>query len=318
MKLNRHYGHFGSLIGLAAVLALTVTPVLAEDSASQPESGRDRSEAQLAEAQARLEAAAREIAELTARIMGEVGIGAIARIEELARRPRPVMLGVTIGPVGEEAAREDGVSVLGVTPGSSADEAGIRSGDILMSLGKTRLDWSGDSSPVRKMLDELQAVEPGSEVELAYVRDGRSATVMVEARPWSWTQAFHFDNDHARMAPPPGVPRPPAPPRPTAFVRQLMADRWGDMELVALSPELGEYFKASEGVLVVRAPAEPSLGLQDGDVIVDIAGRTPMSPGHVARILRSYAPGERLVMTIIRHGERQQLEADVPAQAERG
>jgi hypothetical protein len=304
---------FARIAAVALTLVLMATTVLAQESpAERPDAGREATEAQLREAQARLEAAAREIAELTARIMGDVGFDALARIEDLARRPRPVMLGITIGAVGEPEAREEGVQVLGVTPGSSADEAGIRSGDVLLSLGEKRLDWSDDSSPVQKLREKLREVEPGSRVELDYRRDGRTATASIEARPWSWARAFHFDNERARVAPPPGMPRP------GAYLRQLMTDRWGDMELVTLSPGLGEYFKADEGVLVVRAPSDTTLGLQDGDVILDIAGRTPQNPAHVARILRSYAPGERLVMTVIRSGERLQLEADIPGGPEGG
>jgi len=307
MKMNQIFGRPGRVIGLGLLLALSTSAALGEDTpAAGTEAERDRTEAQLEDAQARLEAAAREIAELTARIVGDAGVSAMARLEEFARGPRPVMLGINIGPVGGPEAREDGVLVLGVTPGSSAEEAGIRSGDVLLSLGGTRLDWSDDSSPVDKLLDGLRAVESGTKVEVGYARDGRAATVAVEARPWSWAHAFHYDNERARVAPPPGMPRP------NDFLRRFTAERWGDMELVALSPGLGEYFKSSEGVLVVRAPADPTLGLQDGDVIVDIAGRVPLNPGHVARILRSYAPGERLVMTVIRHGERRQLEADIP------
>lgn len=310
MNMRNGFSRLGVIAALALTLALT-TAVLAEE-APATEPGQASAEAQLKEAQARLEAAAREIAELSARIMGDVGIDALTRIEDFARRSRPVMLGITIGAVGEPAAREDGVQVLGVTPGSSADEAGIRSGDVLMSIADRQLDWSDDSTPVHKLLETLREVEPGTRVELGYRRDGRMASATVEARPWSWARAFHFDNERARVAPPPGMPRP------GVFLRQLTAERWGDMELVTLSPGLGEYFKASEGVLVVRAPADATLGLRDGDVILDIAGRTPQNPAHVARILRSYAPGERLVMTIVRSGERLQLEADVPGGAEGG
>jgi S1-C subfamily serine protease len=200
------------------------------------------------------------------------------------------------------------VRVLGVTPGSSADEAGILSGDVLVSFGETRLDWSGDTSPVEKLLAKLgETAEPGTAVELGYLRDGRAAKATVEARPWSWSRALGAEGGPHRL--------PPGGPQVQALLRQFMTDRWGDMELVALSPGLGEYFKATEGVLVVRAPADPALGLKDGDVIVDIAGRKPTDPGHVVRILRSYAPGERLVMTVVRAGERIQLEADVPAGA---
>lgn len=309
MNMPISFGRLGKISALMATLALAASGAHGAESPAAPAADRGDAETRLAEAQARLEAAAREIAALTAQIMGDIGIDAIARIEELARHPRPVMLGVTIGPVGEPEARENGVRVLGVTPGSPADAAGIRSGDVLLSLDGQALDWDGDRSPVSTLLEALQEVEPGTEVELAYRRDGQVATASVEARPWSRARAFYFDHEKAGVPPPPGMPRP------GVFMHRFMADRWGDMELVTLSPGLGEYFEASEGVLVVRAPADPTLGLQDGDVIVDIAGRVPQSPTHVARILRSYAPGERVVMTIIRAGKQRQLEADVPRAA---
>lgn len=305
MNIFNTYHRHGILTALAATLALAATGTFAQEPATEGAAADAAdAEAQLADAQARLEAAAREIAELTAEIMGDIGADAIVRIEEMARRARPVMLGVTIGPAGEPDARDEGVRVLGVTPGSPAEEAGIRSGDILLSLGDERLDWSGDRSPVSKLVEGLREVEPGTEIELAYRRDGAEATVKVEARPGSWAQAFAFDgkqHDPSHEAP---------------LMRHFMAERWGDMELVALSEGLGEYFKSDEGVLVVRAPKDPVLGLQDGDVILDIGGRAPLNPGHVVRILRSYAPGERLVINIVRKGKREQIEADVPAVGE--
>jgi type II secretory pathway component PulC len=307
MNARQRLERLGLWLGLVATLVLTVSAALAEDRPPEAaERSRQGTEAQLEEAQARLEAAAREIADLTARIVGDAGMDALTRIEEFARRSRPVMLGITVGPVGEPEAREPGVRVLGVTPGSSAEAAGINSGDVLVALGDQRLDWSGDSSPLNKLLDGLRELEPGAVVEVAYLRDGDEATVSVEARPWSWARAFAFNGERPRIELPPmgALPQP--------GMRRLAAERWGDMELVTLSPELGEYFQASAGVLVVKAPSDPLLGLRDGDVIVDIAGRKPTDPGHVVRILRSYAPGERLVMTVVRRGVRQTLEADIP------
>jgi S1-C subfamily serine protease len=297
----------GILLALAAGLALAAP--LAAQQTDAPEQGAEDAEARLKDAQARLEAAAREIAELSAQIVGDAGLHLI---EEFAGRPRRAMLGVSIGPAGGKEAREDGVQVLGVTPDGPADAAGIRSGDVLVSVGAVELDWAGDSSPSSKLLDALRAVEPGAEVTLGYRRDGQVASALVTTRPWSPRLAFSFDGDRLT---PPTAPEPPGMPE---FMHRLMMDRWGDMELVSLSPELGEYFEAKEGVLVVRAPRDSSLGLKDGDVIVDIAGRKPADPAHVVRILRSYAPGEHLVMTVIRKGKRQQLEADVPARPARG
>lgn len=301
------------LIGIMASFALAAT-LAAPAAVAQPapetppappaarEEDRAAAEARLREAEERLKAAAREIAELSAQVFADAGL-AVER--EVVGRARRAMLGVSIGPVGEPADREDGVKVLAVTPGGPADEAGIRSGDVLVALGDQRLDWSGGTSAVDKLLGALREVEPDSEVAMRYRRDGEEAATQVKVRSWSWS-GFPFDMESLRGMMPPDAPRPPE------FARRFMLDAWGDMELVSLTPGLGEYFKTDEGVLVVRAPSDDTLGLQDGDVIVDVAGRTPADPGHVVRILRSYAPGERLVMTVIRKGQRRQLEADIP------
>lgn len=300
------------LIGIMASLAVAAV-LAAPAAAAQPapeappapaarEEDRAAAEARLREAEERLKAAAREIAELSAQVFADAGI-AIER--EVVGRARRAMLGVSIGHVGEPGDREDGVKVLAVTPGGPADAAGIRSGDVLVSLGDTRLDWSDDTSAVDKLLGALREVEPDSDVAVSYRRDGEEAKANVKVRPWSSTKMF-LDMEALRGMLPPDAPRPPQ------FARRFMLDAWGDMELVSLTPGLGAYFKSDEGVLVVRAPSDDTLGLQDGDVIVDIAGRKPADPGHVVRILRSYSPGERLVLTVVRKGQRRQLEADIP------
>jgi S1-C subfamily serine protease len=85
------------------------------------------------------------------------------------------------------------------------------------------------------------------------------------------------------------------------------------MELVTLNPELGEYFGAERGVLVVRGPAENDiLGLKSGDVILGIGGREVRSPEHAMRILRSFEPEEKLTVQIIRHRQSQTLTGKVP------
>ncbi|HEX7082421.1 MAG TPA: PDZ domain-containing protein [Gammaproteobacteria bacterium] len=93
--------------------------------------------------------------------------------------------------------------------------------------------------------------------------------------------------------------------------RRQSAEPWASLELAPLSPELGRYFGTDEGVLVVRAD-DDVLGLRDGDVILDIGGRTPTSPEHAKKILASYAPGETLRLTIMRDRQRQMLESRLP------
>ena len=299
------------------LLLLAAGPTLPPATAMEnppAEAGTEDAEARLKDAKQRLEAAAREIAELTSQMVGDAGM---EFMEEFTGRTRRAMLGINIGPVGGKEGREEGVQVLAVTPGGPAEQAGIRSGDVLLALGETRLDWEGDSSPVQKLLDTMRTAAPGQEIKVDYRRDGQSASAAVEPQLLPRHFAFSFDDlprerEHMRTLLPPEAPRA------VEYLRHLVAERWGDMELVALSPGLGEYFETREGVLVVRAPGDTTLGLEDGDVILDIAGRRPTDPGHVIRILRSYAPGERLVMTVIRKGRRQQLEADIPGRSERG
>ena len=85
-----------------------------------------------------------------------------------------------------------------------------------------------------------------------------------------------------------------------------------DMELVTLTPKLGAYFGADRGVLVVRAPRADEFKLEEGDVIIDIDGREPESGPHALRILRSYAPGEKVTLNVLRNRKKVRLEASVP------
>src|SRR6266849_9568110 len=42
---------------------------------------------------------------------------------------------------------------------------------------------------------------------------------------------------------------------------EMFGSPWGDLELVSLNSDLGEYFGAKDGVLVVKAPADSTLPL---------------------------------------------------------
>ena len=72
---------------------------------------------------------------------------------------------------------------------------------------------------------------------------------------------------------------------------------------------------AETGLLVVRAPDDSRLKLEDGDVIVDIDGRTPSSPSRALRILSSYQPGEKLKLNVLRAKKRMSFEITVPEDA---
>jgi hypothetical protein len=85
------------------------------------------------------------------------------------------------------------------------------------------------------------------------------------------------------------------------------------LELVPITPRLGQYFGADKGLLVVKAPPVQGPGLEEGDVILSIGGRTPENPRHAFRILGSYQPGEKVKFEVLRQRKHLALDVQMPA-----
>ena len=78
----------------------------------------------------------------------------------------------------EDAQRFDlpidsGALVERVEPGSAADDAGVTRGDIIVALGDTPIEDSGD------LLGALRDYQPGDQAQLTVVRDGNRQTLDV-------------------------------------------------------------------------------------------------------------------------------------------
>jgi S1-C subfamily serine protease len=290
-------------IFFATMLAVSVL-VLGAAPAGAQANDEDDLEQRLEDAQRRLEEAAREVAELSS----EAGGSAMHRAFEFRLPPgRRAMLGVNLGGTEADGA---GVRVNGVSPGGPAAEAGVRAGDVIVAIQTTPVTTG------RELVKVMEGIEPGDKVSLELKRDGKPVRVAVEARPLD--HVFLFRNDGV-----PGVPAveglPPMPPMAGIAMGggpHWLLEEWGDAEFASLTPGLGRYFGADKGVLVVRAPQDASLGLQDGDVIVTIGGREPENGRHAMRILRSYQPGEAVELKILRDRRAQTLNAKVPARTE--
>ena len=280
-----------ALLALIAAmgLATAAAPLGAQD--SQEEDLQDAT-SELQEAREALEEAAREVARLSAQAAGPV----VSRLRIIAR---PAVLGINIGDA------ENGVRVDGVTPGGPAAESGVVTGDIIIAMDGAEL---GGDSPAELLVGQMENVSPGDAVVLTIIRDGDEEEIEVIAgsssalfgRDGSGERRFDFDD--------------------LIEVRGEIGDRlrsfrrsWGDMELVELTPELGAYFGTETGILVVRAPSDETLDvLMDGDVILQIGGRTPNGTAHALRILASFDSGETLELDIMRNQSRQTLEVEFP------
>jgi len=282
-----------------ALLALALLPMLVlADEAPREEKDKTQAdiEAQLADARARLEAAAREVAELSGQLTGPIMQDYM--IGGMAGMPSRAMLGINLGDNGQA---KDGVRVQSVTPGGPASAAGLRAGDVIVAIDGENLRNSKDKSSAAALVQHMRSVKAGDKVKVDYVREGKTSSAQIT------TEAFGFgrfvmgtpaDRVFMMRTPGPLSVMPPVPPAP--FTMAFPAANVLDMELVAMTPKLGKYFGTDKGVLVVRAPGDSELKLEDGDVILDIDGRAPQNGAHAMRILGSYQPGEKIAINVLR------------------
>lgn len=318
MQRNRKYWP-------ALLLALGL-PALAGAADAPAAPSQEETQKKLAEAQQRLDAAAREVAQLSA----ELGRGFARRIIVEAgpgRGPGPGgaprargLLGVNI----DGAAHRDGAHVLNVSPGGAAAEAGIRAGDVIVSIAGT--DLTKDSNPGRALVERVAQLEPEQKVQVAVLRDGKRQNLDVTLRP---APEGAMAARPLAGGPPDGGPGVmlrrrlesggrPGPGEGVEGIRLNILEalgqdgRFRDLEFATLSERLGGYFGVKAGVLVVRAGVNSPYQLQDGDVILAVDGREVSTAQHVGRILRSYLPGEKLKLRVQRDRRAIDIEVTMP------
>ena len=264
-------------------------------------------EEKLRAAEARMEEAAREIAEITRERLPR-----IAQIEQrfaFSGKPR---LGVTIE-TKEESGPVEGVVILGVSPGSAASDAGLRSGDILTAVNDEALNAESGKLANMRLLDFMKGVEEGDVLKLEYLRDGKVGSVEVEPRVVAGSTFTFMGREGQNLA----IPVAPAAPEMIERFRVEFGFPWagtglGDLELVELNEGLGRYFGTDTGLLVVTAPKSDTFDIQDGDVIQSIDGREPKDVRHAMRILSSYQSGEKLALGIMRDKKKVTVDVEIP------
>lgn len=224
--------------------------------------------------------------------------------------PDRAMLGIVPG-----VATGKGVLVDAITPGGPAEKSGLRAGDVLLAIDGDSLDRGRDISAL--MADK----KPGQTLRLRVDRDGRKLDLNLrpvaarELEPiWSGIDgrvedmialaqeraaeghALAVDTHRRAIAIHADVLS--AVPE-TLDITALLDDRGGQhrertvihtstqrFDLTNLTPELGRYFGASSGVLVLDASAATG-GLASGDVISAVAGTEVSSPRQFWRLVRA-------------------------------
>jgi C-terminal processing protease CtpA/Prc len=283
----------------------------------------------LREAMERVRTAQRDLrADEREMLLRRLMVGEPGNVSVFVSEGRPKM-GVVIAESNRRSEWDSvGARLSAVTPGGPADEAGLEAGDVIVTAnGVTlaRIERRGEA-PGQKLVQEIQKLDEGDDLVVEYLRDGDRNTATVVVRPiessaYSYSWSTDEPNVALRMEAP-DLERAyelEGPSRvrirsgaPTVF-SSLMPLAWLDMELVEIDEDLGGYFGATNGLLVVRAPDSDEVPLKSGDVILTVGGREPTSPSHAIRIMRSYEPGETMTIDIMRDRRQQTVTVTVPA-----
>ncbi len=249
---------------------------------------------------------------------------------------RPV-IGVTVDSRTRDTDRY-GAYIVAVTPSGPADKAGLRSGDIItriagrsLTSGATKQAVSSEESrPYVRLIEAMAGAEAGKEIALEYRRGDANLSTKVTpqndnevfalgstaplANAMSLlrrsmpgdsiaTSAYFFGDAPARVGTMSGR---------TGGFGYAFSNVLGSTELAPMNEKLGRYFGTESGVLIIDTDSQNALGLQPGDVVQSVDGRTIENPNELGRVLRSYESGDRISIGIVREKKRQTVSARLP------
>ncbi|MGQ0586007.1 MAG: PDZ domain-containing protein [Gammaproteobacteria bacterium] len=298
----------GAALLAAFALAAMALPVAAGPDEDQQQARKDleRARQEVEKARAELQKATRELARSMAKVERD---NPKVQYFEYMTDPKRAMLGVLI-PDDFEDGEMRGVRLQAVTPGSGAEKAGLKAGDLLTAINGKSLAAEGKKvSPQAKMKEVMRKLKAGDEAKVEFERDGRSRSTTVTTQspepmgmmpPMPLLDDWLHEGDiyKAPMADIPWM--------------QFRGPAIRGLELAKLDEDLGAYFKTGDGVLVVKAPKEGTLGLKSGDVIQKIDGVSVSEPVTVLDKLRSRAEEQSVKLEIVRQGSRMELRGTIP------
>ncbi len=239
-------------------------------------------------------------------------------------RPR---IGVMLDTRADKENDRLGAKISEVAPESPAAEAGLKAGDIItkfngVSLGGVASEDEDKSGPASRLVDLVQKLDTGDTVDVEYRRGNDTKKVRLAPRELPQTAMGNFKMEMPGMTTGPrmrmrmhggdgpegmSLPRMPGfdgewmgPDGKGSDMQVFMRRSDGGLNLTDLNPELGEYFGAKSGVLVLETPKDSASPFKAGDVIVTIDGRTPTSEAHARRIFESYDAGESARVDVLR------------------
>jgi len=195
-------------------------------------------------------------------------------------------IGVQVQPVTKEIAdslgikETEGALVSSTQPDSPAAKAGLKVGDVITSLNGNKVKDSRD------LARQVAGIAPNSSVALAYLRDGKQETAQITI---------------AQLKEP-AKPKQETPPQSGA---NPQSSRLG----IAVAPAARVMGIGEQGVAVIRVDPNgkgAEVGLQSGDVIVQLGGKDVSSPEEVSRAIEAAASQKKQhVLALVRRNDRE-------------
>lgn len=248
---------------------------------------------------------------------------------------RPI-IGVTVDTRARDTDRY-GAYIVAVTPSGPADKAGLRSGDIItrvagrsVTAGATSRSVSSDESrPYVRLIEVMATLDAGKEISLDYRRGDANLSTKVTPRDdgqvfaSSTAQPLNDAMTYLRRSMSGDSiastiyfgdegPIPPAMPRQRSSFGYSFSNVLGSTELAPMNEKLGRYFGTESGVLIIDTDSRNAFGLQPGDVVQSIDGRSIENPNELGRVLRSYESGDRISIGLVRDKKKQTVSARLP------
>jgi C-terminal processing protease CtpA/Prc len=212
------------------------------------------------------------------------------RIEMYRAGPR-IGLGVVMAPNSG-----NGVKIAAVSPKGPAKDAGLQAGDVITAINGKSIT-AKDQAGVDQARVALADLKEGQTVKLAYTRSGKAVSATLKAAK---IEPQMIVNRETRGPMPGGAPR--------AFA---FATRWSGMNLAELNPQLGRYFGANAGVLVL-SPKTEFPQLQAGDVITKVDSKAVVRSRDVLEAMRGRKEGEKVALSILRDRKPQSVSISMP------
>lgn len=216
--------------------------------------------------------------------------GPRAEMRHHAGAPR-VGLGIVMGPNADAA----GVKVAAVSPKGPAKAAGLQAGDVITSIDGKAVSGK-DQAGLKQARAALANLKEGQSVKIGYVRAGKNAAATLKAAKIE--PEMVVDREVRRMGPG------PAP-------EMAYATRWHGLQMAEINPQLGRYFGAGSGVLVL-SPKKEFPQLQAGDVITKVDGRPVANARDVLINMRGRKEGEKINIEILRDRKAQTISVTAP------